>query len=149
VSRLIVALLTIPVTALAAPALKDRPSKGPPPIVGEWVRVGHTQGGTPVAPDAQPHHQVFKADGAWEYSYGGGASPAGMSYATDPKRTPPTIDIRMNAANPPTWRGIYKVEGDTLTLYLATGTADRPTKFESSADHPTTMWVFKRVQGKD
>jgi uncharacterized protein (TIGR03067 family) len=148
VSRLVAAFLMVPVAAMAAPALKDRPPKEPPSIVGEWVRVGHTEAGTAVRPDPQPHHQVFKADGTWEYSYGSGASPGGMSYVTDPKQDPPTIDIRMQAG-PASWRGIYKVEGDTLTLCLVKGDGDRPKKFESSPDLPTTVWVFKRVRPRD
>jgi uncharacterized protein (TIGR03067 family) len=133
----------------AAPALKDRTPKAPP-IHGEWVRVGHTQAGAPVAPDGQPHHQVFKADGEWEYYYGARQGTAGRkSYVTNPKQAPPTIDIHMDPAGRPSWRGIYKVDGDTLTLCLVTGDQDRPTAFESTPDRPTTVWVFKRVQPKD
>jgi hypothetical protein len=29
------------------------------------------------------------------------------------------------------------------------GDGDRPKNFESSADQPTIVWVFKRVQPKD
>jgi uncharacterized protein (TIGR03067 family) len=149
VSRLLAALLLVPITTLAAPALKARPAKEPPSVVGEWVRVGHVQAGTDAWRDSEPHHQVFRADGTWEYTYGDGPSPTGMGYAADPKQTPPTIDIRWKAGQPPKWRGIYKVEGDTLTLCLVTAGRDRPTKFESSADQPTTLWVFKRVKGND
>jgi uncharacterized protein (TIGR03067 family) len=148
VSRLLAALLALPVVAMAAPALKDRTPKERS-IIGEWLRVGHTHHGTTMEPDRKPHHQVFKADGTWEYTYGGTPSPGGMSYAADPKQTPPTIDIRLHVDQPPKWRGIYKVEGDMLTLCLVTGDRDRPTEFESSADHPMTVWVFKRVQAKD
>ncbi len=147
-SRLLAALLMAPVAAMAAPALKDRSPKAPP-ITGEWLRIGHTQTGVPVAPDAQPHHQIFAADGTWEYSYGSRPSGNGMRFMADPKKSPPTIDIHLNAAQPAKWRGIYKVEGDTLTLCLVTDDRERPKRFESSADHPTTVWVFKRVPGKD
>lgn len=142
-------LLAVSATTSAAPALKDRPAKEPP-ITGEWVRVGHTESGTPVAPDRDVHHQVFTADGEWQYSYG--ARPdgtKGKSYVADPKQSPATIDIHMSASGKPNWRGIYKVEGDTLTLCLVTGDRDRPKVFESTADHPTTIWVFKRVKSKD
>lgn len=145
---LLVGLLFVPV-AEAAPRIKDK-SPPAPSIVGEWVRVGHTKAGTPVAPDHEPHHQLFKADGGWEYTYGPRQkSPAGMTYATDPKQSPPAIDISQNSGIPPNWRGVYKVEGDTLTLCLVTGGGDRPKNFESSADRPTTVWVFKRVKAKE
>jgi uncharacterized protein (TIGR03067 family) len=145
-SRLLAALLLVPVAATAAPALKERPAPEAPSVVGEWVRVGHTQAGTPVAPDAQAHHQVFGPDGTWEYTYGGGVSNRGMSYVADRKQKPPAIDIRGGGQS---WRGIYKVEGDTLTLCLVTGDRDRPRTFESSGDQPTTVWVFRRVKPKD
>ena len=61
------ALLTLSL-AVGAPNLKDPPPKVPS-IIGEWVRVGHTQAGQPVGADRETHRQVFKADGAWEYYY--------------------------------------------------------------------------------
>ena len=135
--------------AVAAPALKDRPPKEPP-IIGEWLRVGHTEAGAPVPPDQEPHHQVFKADGTWQYSYGGrGGNSAGKSFVTDPRQRPPAIDIYMNRATGDGWRGIYKVEGETLTLCLVRGDRDRPKAFESTPDRPTTIWVFKRVKPKE
>ena len=143
------ALLSAVALAPAAPALKDQPPKEPP-IIGEWLRVGHTEAGAPVPPDREPHHQVFTADGKWEYSYGGrNGAPGGKSFVTDPRQNPATIDIRMGVAGQGGWRGIYKVEGDTLTLCLVNGDRERPKAFESTPDRPTTVWVFKRVQPKD
>jgi uncharacterized protein (TIGR03067 family) len=95
------------------------------------------------------HHQVFTPDGVWQYSYGGHPdNTRGKSFAIDSRKTPATIDISMGGG-PPNWRGIYKVEGDTLTLCLVDGNQERPKTFESSAGKPTTIWVFKRVKAKD
>jgi uncharacterized protein (TIGR03067 family) len=142
-------LLPAAALAPAAPALKERPAKEPP-IVGEWLRVGHTQAGAPVPPDGEPHHQVFTPDGEWQYSYGGRPDGTpGKTFVTDPRQSPPTIDISLGAGMRANWRGIYKVEADTLTLCLVTGDRDRPKTFDSTADQPTTVWVFKRVKSKD
>ena len=142
-------LFLVVALAPAAPALKDQPPKVPP-IFGEWVRTGHTQAGKPVGPDGEPHHQVFKADGQWEYYYGGRQGSLGnKSFKTDPRQNPPAIDIHMDPAGGSGWRGIYKVEGDTLTLCLVNIKQDRPKTFESSPDRPTTVWVFQRVKPKD
>jgi uncharacterized protein (TIGR03067 family) len=141
-------LLPAVTIAIAAPALKEKPPKEPP-IVGDWVRVDHTQAGTPVGPDHSTHHQIFSADGGWEYYYGDPkGTTRGNSFVTDTRQSPPTIDIHLKPAGQgtPNWRGIYKVEGDTLTLCLVTGDRDRPKTFESSAQQPTTVWVFKRVK---
>jgi uncharacterized protein (TIGR03067 family) len=143
VSRLLPTILLLPVAAVAAPKVKDRPPATMPSIVG------HIQAGKEVGRDAEPHHQTFTADGSWEYSYGDGATAGGMTYVTDPKQYPPTIDIRRSMSGKPVYRGIYKVDGDTLTLCVRHRDGDRPTKFESSADHPATIWVFKRVPAKD
>ncbi len=146
-SRLLAAALLFPVAAAAAPALKDRPAKAPPSVLGEWLRVGHIQAGKDAGRDSEPHHQTFTADGVWEYTYGGRVGhPVAKTYAADPKQNPPAIDINGGGQS---WKGIYKVEGDTLTLCLSSGGRDRPKTFESSADHPTTVWVFQRVKPKD
>jgi uncharacterized protein (TIGR03067 family) len=145
--RLAALLILVPVTALAAPALKDRPAKEPPSVLGEWLRVGHIQAGKDAGRDSEPHHQTFTADGVWEYTYGGRVgNPVAKTYVADPKQNPPAIDIRGGGQS---WKGIYKVEADTLTLCLVSGGLDRPKTFESSVEQPTTIWVFKRVPPKD
>ena len=136
--------------AVAAPLPRDRPKKEPPSVVGEWVRVGHTEAGAAVPPDRETHRQVFTADGRWNYSYGAHKGAAGLTFVADPRQSPPTIDINPGPGGiPNSYRGIYKVEGDTLTLCLVSGDRDRPRSFESTPDRPTTIWVFKRVKPTD
>ncbi len=134
--------------ALTAPKLKDTSPKEPP-IIGDWVRVGHLQAGAIVAPDNQTHHQIFKADGVWEYYYGDRAGSTRAQFDSDFRKNPFTVDIHTNRDQSTGWTGIYKVEGDKLTLCLVIKGNDRPKTFESSADHPTTIWEFKRVRSKD
>ena len=62
----------------------------------------------------RPRHQVFQADGGWEYTYGGPqGSPGKKSFETDPRQTQPAIDIHSQTARGGGWQGIYEVEGDT------------------------------------
>ena len=117
-----------------------------PPIFGEWLRVNHIETGRTLRTDNENHHQVFTKDGVWQYWYGSiPDTTQRKSFVVDAQKSPPTIDISMGGG-PPNWRGIYKVEGDTLTLCVVTGNRDRPKTFESTADKPTTIWVFKRIK---
>src|SRR6476661_290198 len=107
------ALLVLSVS-VSAPQLKDKTPKEPP-ILGEWVRVGHTQAGQNVWTAREDHHQMFTPEGAWEYYYGGNkGNPQRWSFAWANRQSPATIDIYQGKAGADGWRGIYKIEADTL-----------------------------------
>lgn len=145
-NTLAILALSLPV---GAPNLKDRPPKEPP-IVGEWVRVDHIQAGTPVKLDNPSHRQVFREDGGWEYYYGDNKTHSEqMGFVTNARQSPAAIDLYRDRSRAEGWRGIYKIEKDTLTLCLVNTPGERPKAFESSADRQTTVWVFKRVTPKD
>jgi uncharacterized protein (TIGR03067 family) len=137
--------------ALAAPGLKGPPEKGRP-LVGEWVAERATVAGAEQAGKVRVRY-VFRADGTWAV-YGDGRRLPGESqtYTVDARKSPPAIDLSgggPGGGRSPGVEGIYKVDGDTLTLCLALGGAGRPTAFESSADAPTMLIVFKRAKAKE
>lgn len=133
-----------------APAPKDHSKKDPPPLVGEWAAESLVVAGRPRVLGTNPMRFTFTADGKW-YSHRGKLDPTTASeraYHFDPKADPPTIDLIYEPAEQESQmgQGIYKVEGDTLTICLRRGRTGRPKAFESTAAAPTTLYTFKRVK---
>jgi uncharacterized protein (TIGR03067 family) len=138
--------------ALAAPGPKDPPKKDAPAPVGEWEVESVVIAGKPRALGPNPLYYTFTADGKWHIHRAAGIPPAtDRAYYFDPKADPPTIDLNHEPAEQEVrlTRGIYKIEGDTLTICLGRGRTGRPKAFESTAEAPTTLYVFKRVKPKD
>lgn len=142
-------LLTALALALGAPAPKEPPKKDADPLLGKWTGLTATAAGTPLPVPAGGVTMEFRAGGAWVTEEGGKAPEEG-GYTADPKRDPHEIDLTQPAAGGKIMRmrGIYKVEGDTLTLCLAAA-GGRPTKFESAAGQQTVLMTFKRAKKKD
>ena len=59
----------------------------------------------------------------------------------DPKATPKTFDVAMEVGGG-VLRGLYKLDGDTLTLCYPNIDRDRPVEF--AAENGAYLWVFKR-----
>jgi uncharacterized protein (TIGR03067 family) len=131
--------------AVGAPTKKDPPAKEPPSLVGEWVGESGVRGGKPENPPPGTS-LTFTADGKIRFKEGGDAKAEEGTYKADPKKTPAEIDI-----NPPdgpkgeTLRGIYKIEGDTLTICIAMGGV-RPTEFASPAGAEIMLITCKRAK---
>ena len=140
-------LLTALALAVGAPGPKDPPKKDVNPLLGAWVGEKAETGGMPLpvggmTMEFKPGGKVVMADG--------GKPPEEGGYTADPKKDPPEIDLTAPAAGGKavTMLGIYKVEGDTLTLCLA-AVGGRPTKFESAAGQATLLLTFKRAKKKE
>jgi uncharacterized protein (TIGR03067 family) len=134
---------------VSAPAIKDPPKKDAG-VVGEWVPESMTLGGKKMTTPVGVRYELT-ADGQWislvEAMRVG--MPASRYYRLDAKADPPTIDIITpsppeGARSDPTL-GIYKVEGDTMTVCYSLG-KDRPTKFESPEGSRAMLMVLKRVK---
>jgi uncharacterized protein (TIGR03067 family) len=129
---------------VAAPGPKNPPKKDVDPLLGQWVGAKFELGGLPFPVPAGGVFVEFRADGK-VVSREGVNAPEEDGYTADPKKDPAEIDIRQSAKGGPTLHGIYKVEGDTLTLCLVVD-GKRPTKFESAAGGATILMIFRRAQ---
>jgi uncharacterized protein (TIGR03067 family) len=123
--------------AIAAPKLKDPPTNDAPSLVGEWVS-DHENG----------RRYIFTTDGRFTYVLGKGST-AEYTYTADPTKTPAEIDLVPAPGGGPVVPGIYKIEGDTLTVCFTTPGAPRPTRFEKSDTPHVGLSVYKRVKAKD
>jgi uncharacterized protein (TIGR03067 family) len=141
-------LLALALT-VAAPGPKDPPKKDVDPLLGQWVGEKAETGGMPLPVPVGGMSMEFKPDGKLVMT-DGGKPPEEAGYKADPKKDPHEIDVVPPAAGGKvmTMLGIYKVDGDSLTLCLAAA-GERPTKFESAAGQATILLTFKRAKKKD
>ena len=131
----------------AAPGPKDPPKKDAPAIAGEWAGEGAVERGRPV--DLPPGTAwTFTADGKSVLTLGGGLGWTEATYKADTTKAPAELDVSDGPKGKPV-RGIFKVEGNTLTVCLVEGDADRPSTFESPPGSKAILITLKRVKKKD
>lgn len=129
--------------ALAAPGTKDAP-KADPQLVGEW-RLVRSNGERPFFEQTQS----FGADGTRVVRVRSRESSEENRgrYVADPAARPAEIDFVYPADEGGNIRGIYKVDGDTLTLCYQTGKGERPREFKQ-VDNEISLFVYERVKPK-
>jgi uncharacterized protein (TIGR03067 family) len=133
--------------SLSAPAAKEAPKKDPPALLGEWVGEKAEAAGMPLPVPPGGITMEFTADGRL-VTREGTKPPEESAYTHDPKKAPAEIDITPpRGAKDMTFIGIYKVEGDTLTLCLGIA-GKRPAKFESQVGSDSMLMTFKRAPKK-
>jgi uncharacterized protein (TIGR03067 family) len=128
--------------AAGAPNLKDRPGPEPSPV-GRWATTDIRINGSDARPGNEDLAYEFTADGRWLSFWGGKERSRGETYATDPRARPATIDLPTGQGWP--MRGIYKVEGDTLTLVVRVCNDSRPASFDTKGGGVIKM-VLTRVK---
>jgi uncharacterized protein (TIGR03067 family) len=140
-------VLLIIVATIGAPAAKEA-KKDPPSIVGVWAVESAVEAGKPDNPPAGTTW-TFTAGGKSVLFVPGEKEQAESSFTTDAKRSPAWFDVAADRLGDPI-RGIFKVEGDTLTLcFVDEKGAERPTAFESPAGSKAVLVTLKRTKAKD
>jgi uncharacterized protein (TIGR03067 family) len=139
------ALLVMAVT-LAAPAAKDA-KKDLLTLVGEWAAESAVEEGKPSNPPPGTTWN-FTADGKSILTIGGGLGTTESTYTTDAKKTPAEVDVPNGPKGTPL-RGIFKVDGDTLTLCMVDKDQERPKSFESAATSKAILITLKRIKKKE
>ena len=112
------------VLTVGAPALKDKPAAQD--LYGEWEFEPEPAGraGDPV------YRYRFNKNGTWEVLRGGEVAQQPRGFAFDPAARPPRIDFNTPPAGPLVL-GIYRVDGDRLTICDAGPDQPRPAAFAS------------------
>jgi uncharacterized protein (TIGR03067 family) len=132
------------VLAVGAPGEKDK--KEGPSIVGEWDGVKAVRGGQERPNPEGGVVVTFSADGKITIVEGGKPKDEQGSYKVDTKKNPAEIDVTAPKEEG-TYPGIFKIEGDTLTVCLGDkGSTERPTKFESPDGSKILLLTFKRAK---
>lgn len=139
---------------VAAPGLKDEPKKDAD-ICGEWLVETMTLEGKP---NSKPSFELvyrFTSDGQWLARRDGvDLKTTPREIKVDGKTKPSMIDViykspRAGAAPPPNMLGIYKVDGDVLTICFGEGGSERPKTFETPDGANVMLMTLKRSKKKD
>ena len=126
---------------LAAPAPKELPKKESPSIVGTWLPETMVIAGAPEKVEAGMSF-TLTSEGKCLVKEGQGDSDE-MSYFIDPKKDPGHFDLRESGMQGELMKGIYKLDGDMLTICMAMK-GERPVAFESPAQSQTVLITLKR-----
>jgi uncharacterized protein (TIGR03067 family) len=144
-SNLLLTIVVVGARALTSPTAKDIG------LEGDWLLESKFIVGKPEPLSRQTFVHIFGVDGKCLRSTGGDPATFHYYYTIDTTVRPMRIDKTskpLGTAKPVL--GIFKIEGDTLTICQATTPdGDRPTTFESTKDPPTWLYVYKRVKKKD
>jgi uncharacterized protein (TIGR03067 family) len=121
---------------VAAPALKANSKDSG--IVGEWV-VERQETGGGVLPFGGVIRFVFTADGKWAWFTEGSPKVPDLKYSVDLKARPHAIDLD-------SYLGVFKVEGDVLTLCYSYKHDTRPKQLAVGDEEPYSLYVMKRAK---
>jgi uncharacterized protein (TIGR03067 family) len=143
----IVSAATILAAAFAAPAQdKEKDKDDAKKLAGTWTAISWVRGDGVIGPDAVDTELVIK-DGTYEFPKGINRISGKGEFKTVAGKNHIDFTPADGPAKGKTLPGIYKVEGDTLTLCFRPAGAERPTAFKS-ADRSTVLATYERKPAK-
>ena len=118
-------------------------------LQGTWACASMERNGKAIAPDEYRDGLLAIEGEAFTYTLRGRLIARGTR-TLDPSRTPKTFDDAHTAGSfaGKTYRGIYKLEGDTLTTCNGSRGQDRPTEFATRAGSGLLLATYERVGPK-
>jgi uncharacterized protein (TIGR03067 family) len=145
-ARLLVALLVLtplPILALADGPDPEPPGRGVKQLQGEWDVVSiKTRGREMKLGVGRSYSMAITKDRMIrKLTLNGKTRESTVTYKVDPRKSPAHIDTTLTTTSQTTY-GIYKLQGDELTLALGSSTDPngRPKDFESAV----SVMVLKR-----
>src|SRR5262245_49892516 len=120
----------------------DAAKEGLKKLQGEWI-VEKAQRGGMDAPADKLLKLRIKIDGTRISIDEGEARDEAAQLALDPSQKPAAVDIKPLREGKDTVRGIYKLDGDSLTMCWAKE-GERPTEFASKTGTSHVLFVLKR-----
>jgi uncharacterized protein (TIGR03067 family) len=114
---------------------------------GEWANVAYHGNGVDT-PVPQGREVPSSFEGNKEITVNPFNVHQEIEYRLDPTKTPKQIDRRFTGGAMGPWisKGIYKLEGDTLTICYGGPKIARPTEFTTQPKDGLMMLVLKRVK---
>ena len=139
-----IAILFAVFLSLAADQPSDAAKKDLDKLQGEWKAEKAQRGGKDVAAsDLEKLKLTFKGDSLTIDV--GDARLEKAAIVLNPSKAPATIDLKSVRAGGDTALGIYKLDGNTLTICWAKE-GERPTEFASTSGAEQVLMVLKRVK---
>ena len=126
---------------------QDKPATDLDKLQGTWVPTSAVFGGAEARPELlKDRLWVITGDQLAELNKGRRESRATLT--VDGAKKPAAIDVAYidGMAKGVMLRGIYKIEGDMLTVCTDTLPGERPTEFVSKSGSGTALMVFKRAK---
>lgn len=145
-SRFLVPLLTLALfvpQAGSAPKPKGPPKLDLPSLVGSWAVESETWDGT--SRPTTPLVVTDTADGRSEERIRDKVVRTG-TFAVNPGKGLAEIDLGTDGRAEEARLGVYKVEGDTLTICVSIEPAVRPKGFDTPAGSYRVLSTYKRVK---
>ena len=111
-------------------------------LQGEWTCVSSEVRGKKRPDTLNAQCKLTIGENQWVVTYRDSPSGARATIEIDPSKDPKTIDLTFRGGDEPS-PGIYKLEGDTLTVCYGTAGGERPKEFKTTQETGLLV-VWKR-----